>query len=762
MLKKKPCLLLPLMLLPILLAACGSGGGSTSASSGISSGVLVDPYIVGAQLEEVTADGLTVIQRSARSTSSATGSFSFSNAFSDGSIIRIKSSTRGTHANAPYAGIMKRRFSEGDSGPIVVSPLTTLIANGMTPAEIIQLLDTAGLSGLSENDIFSDPMASLNSRTGAVTAADLSVLQANMAVNTFMEAIQDFDFANTAATPVALADCVAVAKETLSPARYQAMVDGLGTDFTVGDLAQTAVIVIRTIVDDIQQAVEAGNQNVSTTTIEQFMNGALVDVATIAQNFYRTRTGTSGDGGTPTVDAVNGETIFTTNCTDCHSVGTSSSVMNLANDGAAVATKFGGSASHQGNSLTAADIADLAAYLDTQSGTTPPTGSDLYTTECQGCHGTLQASDIIDRTAAGIESAIANVTTMNNLILSADEAQSIATALAAETPPAERTGQQVFDQECATCHAVGSHDTSGTFGDLAGMGTAIVTKIEGNHQSKLQAMTTAELTALADFADTFTPPVIEPPPVERTGQQVFDLECATCHALGSHDTSGTFGDLAGRGTTITSKIEASHQSKDQAMTAAELTALADFADTFPPATSGGSCDSCHGQPPAGDSFPDTAGAHAVHAALAEVGTDCDNCHTGAAHNDWVDLGFPAKWDAESGVATDNGDGTCSNIICHGGKTTPNWSTGSINVNTQCTSCHASGSRQYNSYASGDHDEHGRSCDNCHDADKLASGNHFSGLSTTTFEQLPSSTIKSSLSYNPGTRRCQSCHGTATW
>jgi predicted CxxxxCH...CXXCH cytochrome family protein len=37
--------------------------------------------------------------------------------------------------------------------------------------------------------------------------------------------------------------------------------------------------------------------------------------------------------------------------------------------------------------------------------------------------------------------------------------------------------------------------------------------------------------------------------------------------------------------------------------------------------------------------------------------------------------------------TGGGDGTCTNISCHGGQATPNWSTGAIDPATQCTVCH---------------------------------------------------------------------------
>jgi predicted CxxxxCH...CXXCH cytochrome family protein len=193
----------------------------------------------------------------------------------------------------------------------------------------------------------------------------------------------------------------------------------------------------------------------------------------------------------------------------------------------------------------------------------------------------------------------------------------------------------------------------------------------------------------------------------------------------------------------------------------ELTALADFADTFDPpvVTPPPVCGSCHSIPPTGNA----AGAHAVHTALNGVGNTCDNCHptdTDHPSGGLVNLGFAAKWNAKSSLATDNGDGTCSSIICHGGKKTPEWGSGTINVDTQCSSCHASGTSQYNGYSSGEHRKHvsekGYACTECHDTTKLQVG-HFTNLSTPGFEQSPASTLKSSLNYNNQT--CSlSCHG----
>ena len=123
------------------------------------------------------------------------------------------------------------------------------------------------------------------------------------------------------------------------------------------------------------------------------------------------------------------------------------------------------------------------------------------------------------------------------------------------------------------------------------------------------------------------------------------------------------------------------------------------------------CTSCHASPPnggapAGAAYPNVPGAHATHIALNSAGTPiaCDTCHNGLGsgtlnHYNRAksrvppgDVAFPATYNAATGASSfDNSAAlSCSNVSCHGGQATPNWQTGAINVNTQCTSCHAFG------------------------------------------------------------------------
>jgi predicted CxxxxCH...CXXCH cytochrome family protein len=151
---------------------------------------------------------------------------------------------------------------------------------------------------------------------------------------------------------------------------------------------------------------------------------------------------------------------------------------------------------------------------------------------------------------------------------------------------------------------------------------------------------------------------------------------------------------------------------------------------------------------------------------------CSTCHDGAGigtinhFNNVLNSSVLAAYNAKSGTASytpgANG-GTCTNVSCHGGQTTPPWRPkGGINVNTQCTSCHRSRavSDQFNSYFSGNpvigppafpnlHDRHvvgiGLVCTDCHDTTILAAS-HFVGLNTSAFEGVPAVTIRAAVTY----------------
>jgi len=245
------------------------------------------------------------------------------------------------------------------------------------------------------------------------------------------------------------------------------------------------------------------------------------------------------------------------------------------------------------------------------------------------------------------------------------------------------------------------------------------------------------------------------------GATLYAQNCAGCHGDLAVSTK-----MSATATTVQTAIDSNTGTMGNLafLTIDEVQVIADALNAqLPPPSPPQTCTSCHGQPP-------DVGAHLTHATLGfgSVTPICGACHAGATHmNGYADIGIPANFDAKSGPAVPNADDTCSSTRCHGGQMTPNFLTGSIDVNTQCTSCHERSTAQYNGNTSGQHSRHRtRSCTDCHNTGVLQTG-HFQNLETTTFEQDPAATVGGGTtrvtSYDAATNRCYpSCHSAETW
>lgn len=92
-----------------------------------------------------------------------------------------------------------------------------------------------------------------------------------------------------------------------------------------------------------------------------------------------------------------------------------------------------------------------------------------------------------------------------------------------------------------------------------------------------------------------------------------------------------------------------------------------------------SCDDCHGLPP-------KTGAHEEH--IEEYSIDCNICHDGYLKNTTVDIqthldGYKDV-KLNSAVGGSYSNGVCSNVLCHGSGTSPNWNNP---TSLNCVSCH---------------------------------------------------------------------------
>jgi len=141
---------------------------------------------------------------------------------------------------------------------------------------------------------------------------------------------------------------------------------------------------------------------------------------------------------------VDGAALYASNCSSCHHALASSDVKGASASKIreAIDENSGGMGSLK--NLTALQIQAIAAAL--AGGTTPPPptttdGATLYANNCRSCHGAIASSNINDRTASAITTAIKNNAGGMGSLSSLTSAQitAIATALAGGVTPPPRT-----------------------------------------------------------------------------------------------------------------------------------------------------------------------------------------------------------------------------------------------------------------------------------------------------------------------------------
>jgi len=884
-------------LFSLALFACGGGGSDmgASAAGAAGQGVAVDPYVVGAVFEEVSASG-EVIQTSAASDES--GRFGFSAPLTPGSLLRLKAGAKGLHNNRPFEGALRRLVDE--DGSLVVSPLTTLVADGMSPQEVIEVLSAAGIDGVSVDSLDRDPMEVLSSSDlGNVSDADLKLLQAARAVNSLLvlkggtlgasvdsgtvdllgelgsvvrqtlsrdalaqvaqsvQAIAGLDLHDLIAASVSMTDSIVDAVRT-APSSQGVSQAAAARLPLMADAALAHYVQHRSNDVNVQAAVNAGRlPRVAATDIivvegtgirtnarpapaavangpdgaALYANNCIACHRTLASSTKKNRTaagiraaisaniggmsylarlsdaeiqaiaaalatstppaadgatgagtdtGTgSADPGTGTGSALNGSMLYADNCADCHGSVTSSTKKNRSASAisSAISGNFGGMGFLSG--LSAEQIRAIADSLATSAPTTPPsTGSDaatppnggaLYANRCAGCHGPLSTSAKAGATAADIGWSIANISIMAGLSdLSAEEIQAIADVLPAAAPPVigepVTDGAVLYAERCAGCH--GALATSAKAGATA----ADITSAIGDFAA-MGGLGDLSAEQIAAIAEVLPAPAPAPEPgAPADGAALYASRCASCHGAleNSAKAGATAADIDTAISGITAMASLGDLNAEQIAAIVSVLLSAPQGDGTPAPVS---CDSCHGQPPA-------VGAHFAHIDLPAISGDCSVCHLGAGggsalhQNGVADVSIDGLFNARSGAASFNATAkTCSNLSCHGGQTTPNWTTGTLSA-TSCTSCHQRGTSQYNSYNSGEHSKHvsseGISCTACHNTTLLSIG-HFAGLETSGFEQSPGSTIGgggtrlSAGAYNSSTKNCaRACHGSESW
>jgi mono/diheme cytochrome c family protein len=232
---------------------------------------------------------------------------------------------------------------------------------------------------------------------------------------------------------------------------------------------------------------------------------------------------------------ADGASVYNSNCASCHRLGTydtTGSDPNLLGKGSQVSSYYSpGVSGHKGRTLTATNITELAAFLNNPTTTTSPlaittaslaggTVGSSYSQTLAASGGrtpytwarsagtlptglTLSTSGVISGTpsATGTFSFTARVTDSASPTVSVTRALSITVAAATTS-----SGSTVYNNRCASCHRLGTYDTSGTAPNLLGDGSRIdsyYTAGRSGHRSI--TLTASEITALKAFINNPTP-----------------------------------------------------------------------------------------------------------------------------------------------------------------------------------------------------------------------------------------------------------------
>jgi hypothetical protein len=196
-----------------LLSLSGCGGGATSddgvdtgadtddssdATPSIS-GVLVDPYIVGAVLYQDSNDNGEYDSGEPVSTqTNDSGEFTFTESLTVGKTIRIKA--QGIHVGRTFDLEITTVVSE-DGSVDVISPLTTFLSKGITSQQIADIInkvatDTGSLVNIiSSSQIETDPLSGdfLETTIDQLTSSDLNLIQAQLTAYGILKIVQGSD-----------------------------------------------------------------------------------------------------------------------------------------------------------------------------------------------------------------------------------------------------------------------------------------------------------------------------------------------------------------------------------------------------------------------------------------------------------------------------------------------------------------------------------------------------------------------------------------
>jgi len=172
-------------------------------------------------------------------------------------------------------------------------------------------------------------------------------------------------------------------------------------------------------------------------------------------------------------------------------------------------------AAQDGNGMTGVSSSAVTITTPTQ----PPTGQEIYDAKCLACHGSGggggSAKNIVGATQVIILDAVANVTEMNGIPLTSDEAQLLEDYLAVTGT----TGEEMYIGQCQICHGIaGVGDTAPPA--IGATRVMILDKITSVPSMNTIVLNSSESQLIADFLGSAT---------ASSGSEHYATKCAICH-----------------------------------------------------------------------------------------------------------------------------------------------------------------------------------------------------------------------------------------
>lgn len=243
------------------------------------------------------------------------------------------------------------------------------------------------------------------------------------------------------------------------------------------------------------------------------------------------------------------------------------------------------------------NVTGIASTVVVINAVSPPPATDgatLYANNCASCHGPLATSTKLNRSATQITNAIAGVSQMSTISLTAAQVQAIATALVSVTPPPPSTdGATLYANNCASCH--GPLATSSKLNRTATQIQNAINANAGGVMGSLSGLTSTQISAIATALAGSTPP-------PTTGEGLYNTYCLACHGPGGR--GGQYKNVTGASTNeISSALSSVRLMNSITLSSSQIKNISDYLNgvsTPPPTTTDGptlysnNCASCHG------------------------------------------------------------------------------------------------------------------------------------------------------------------------